>query len=446
MLNISEKKLENATIELQIDVPVEKVESEYQAVFNKLKNIVKIDGFRKGKAPLHMVENRFREEADHEVAENLLKNVFIEAIQEKELHPIALPSYQFDTITRDHPFTFKATFEISPTVNLGNYTGIAVDEPACSITEENVKAEIDSIRERFAKIDKKADSAIIHNGDYVKLKVRRIDDVDEAGLDAVEFKEYSIIVGKTKDESALDRHILGLKINEEKNIDVKYPKAYYLSDLAGQKATYHVIISEINSFELPELNPEFVKNMGYESVEELTIKTREYLEKYVKERSIGDAKGQILKTIVEGSTFDIPDTMIIEEMHDLFRQTQESVGYKSDDIEEFASIMGQNVEEFRKKLRERATQMVKTSLALMEIAKKEELKIDETRYKEVIENIAKKNNTSIEEIEKIIIENNSRQSIETKLLIDSAMEFIYENAKVKKLKPVSLEEFLKNQK
>jgi trigger factor len=446
MLNISEKKLENATIELQIDVPVEKVESEYQSVFNKLKNIVKIDGFRKGKAPLHLVENRFRDEADHEVAENLLKNVFIEAIQEKELRPIALPRYQFDTITRDQPFTFKATFEISPTVNLGNYKGIAAEEPSCSITEENVKTEIDSIRERYAKIEKKADTDIIQNGDYVKLKVRRIDDVDEANLSTVEFKEYSIIVGKTKDESALDRHILGLKINEEKNIDVKYPKAYYLSDLAGQKATYHVIISEINSFELPELNQDFVKNMGYESIEELTIKTRDYLEKYVRERSIGEAKGQILKTIVEGSTFDIPDTMILEEMHDLFRQTQESVGYKSDNIEEFASIMGQNVDEFRQKLRERATQMVKTSLSLMEIAKKEELKIDENRYKEVIENIAKKNNTSSDEIEKIITENNSRQSIETKLLIDGSMEFIYENAKVKKLKPVSLEEFLKNQK
>ncbi len=441
---VSEKKLENATIQLQIDVPVEKVESEYQAVFNKLREIVKLDGFRKGKAPLHLVENRYKNEADQEVAENLLKNTFIEAIQEKALNPIAFPNYEFNAISRDKPFSFKATFEVSPTIELGEYANIQAEEPACSITDENVQAEIDSIRERFAKIEKKEDAAAIHNGDYVKLKVRRIDDVNEAEVDKVEFKEYSIIVGKTKDESALDRHITGMKVNEEKNIEVKYPKGYYLTELAGQRATYHVVISEINNFELPDLDPEFAKKLGYESVEEFKNKTREYLNKYVNERAKGEAKGQILKSIVEASKFDIPETMIQNEMEDLFHQTRESVGYHNDNMDEFASIVGQDPEEFRNKLHERATQMVRTSLVLIEIAKKESLKVDENRYKETIENLAKKNNTTSEAIEKIVAENNSRQNIESKLLLDSAMDFIYEKAKIKKLKPVDLEEFLKN--
>src|SRR3990172_9917834 len=125
MLNITEKKLENATMELQINVPVEKVESEYQVVFNKLKNFVKIDGFRKGKAPLNMVEARFRKEADQEVAENLLKSVFLEAVEEKKLTPIAYPRYQFDTISREQAFSFKAIFEIPPTVELGKYKGLS---------------------------------------------------------------------------------------------------------------------------------------------------------------------------------------------------------------------------------------------------------------------------------------------------------------------------------
>jgi trigger factor len=444
MLNISEKKLENATIELQIGVPVEKVESEYQTVFKKFREIAKIDGFRKGKAPLHLVENKYQKEVDIEVAENLLKNTFIEAIQEKALNPIAFPKYEFNSISRNQPFSFKAIFEVSPTIELGNYTNIPADEPACSITDENVQTEVDSVRERFAKIDKKEDSASIQNGDYVKLKVRRIDDVDEAELDKVEFKEYSIIVGKTKDESALDRHITGMKINEERKIDVKYPKGYYLSELAGQKATYHVIVSEISSFELPELDLEFAKKIGYESVDEFMHKTREYLEKYVNERSKGEAKGLILKTIVEASTFDIPEIMINNEMQDHFQQTRESVGYYSENMDEFATMMGQDPDDFRNKMRERAIQMVKTSLSLVEIAKKENLKVDENRYKETIENIAKKNNTTSEEIEKIITENNSRQNIESKLLLDSAMDFIYEKAKIKKLKPVNLEDFLKD--
>ena len=180
MLNITEKKLENATMELQISVPVEKVELEYKAVFDKFKNHVKIDGFRKGKAPLNMVEARFRKEADQEVAENLLKSVFLEAVQEKQYTPIAYPRYEFEKISREEPFMFKAVFEVPPTVELGKYQGLAADEQVCEISDSDVEAEITAMRERMAKIDKKEEDALVQNGDLVKIKVKRVDDVAAA--------------------------------------------------------------------------------------------------------------------------------------------------------------------------------------------------------------------------------------------------------------------------
>jgi len=444
MLNITEKKLENATMELQIDVPVEKVESEYQAVFNKLKNFVKIDGFRKGKAPLGMVEARFKKEADQEVAENLLKSVFLEAVEERKLTPIAYPRYQFDTISRDRAFTFKATFEIPPTIELGKYKGLGADEQVCAITDDNVQAEIDAMRERFSKVDKKADDAQVQNGDLVKIKVRRIDDVEASERDKVEYKEYQIVVGRSKDESALDKYITGMKVNEEREVDVKYPKDYYLNDLAGQKVKYQVAVTEINSMELPELNDEFAKKLGHETVDQFRSKTREYLEKYVAEKSKGDAKAQILRQIVEDSAYDLPESMILNEMHRLFKRTAENVGYSSDNMDEFASIMGVEPSAFKAKLREEAVQTIKTTIALSEISKKEEMKVDENKYKEIVENIARRNNKTVEEIEKIIAENDTRENIETELLLDGAMDFIYDNAKIKKLKPVSFEEFSRN--
>jgi trigger factor len=200
---------------------------------------------------------------------------------------------------------------------------------------------------------------------------------------------------------------------------------------------------DISDIVLPELNDEFAKNAGYQSLEELTAKTRETLGKYVADRARGDAKGQILKQIIEGSAFDIPETMIANEMNELFRKTQESIGYFSDDMEKFASAIGQEAGSFKSQLRERAVRMIKTSLALMEIAQKEELKVDEGRYKEVVENIARRNGKSVDEIEKIMDENDSRRTIRSELLLDSAMEFIYQNAKIKNLKPVSFDEFLK---
>lgn len=444
MLNISEKKLENATMELQIDVPVERVESEYQAVFNRLKNIVKIDGFRKGKAPLQMVEARFRNEADQEVAENLLKSVFLQAVEEKQLTPIAFPKYHFDTISRDEPFSFTATFETPPTIELGRYKGIAADEQVCEIDETTVESEINAIRERFAKIDRKDEDGVVENGDMVNLKVKRIDDVEESQREGLEFKEYQIVVGKSTDDSALDKHVGGMKLDEEKEVDVKYPKDYYLSDLAGQKVKYLVKIGAINTMEIPELDGEFAKKLGYETVEEFTSKTREHLEKYVLEKTKGDAKAQILRQVVEDSKYEIPESMILSEMDRLFKRTCDSVGYQTNNIEEFAGLMGIDPGAFADQLRQEAAQTIKTTLALSEIARKEEMKVDETKYREVLENIAKRNNKTVEEIEKIITENDSRGNIETELLLDGAMDFIYENAKIKKLKPISFEEFTKN--
>lgn len=440
-MNITEKKLENATMELQIDVPLDKVESEYKNAFNKLQNIVKIDGFRKGKAPLHMVEARFRKEADQEVAENLLRTVFLEAVEQKQLTPIAYPRYEFEKISREEPFTFKAVFEVPPTVEIGKYKGLSADEQACEINDDDVKSEIDAIRERFATVTRKEEGGEVQNGDLVKMQVRRIDDVAESERDSVEAKEYQIVVGRSKDESALDKYITGMKENEKKEIDVKYPKDYYIPDLAGQKACYDVLIKEVSSMALPALDDELAKKMGHDTVIEFTAKTREYLEKYVAEKTKGDAKAQILKQIVEDSTFDLPESMIIREMENLFKRTRENIGYYSDNMEEFAKIMGIEPDAFRNKLRDEASQTIKTTLSLSEIVKKEDLKVDENRYREVVENIAKRNNKTVEEIEKIIEENNSRENIESELLLDGAMEFIYENAKIKKLKPLTFEEF-----
>jgi trigger factor len=444
MLNITEKKLDNARIELQIDVPIEKVEVEYKAAFNKLQGFVKLDGFRKGKAPLHMVEARFRKEADQEVAENLLRSVFLEAVEQKQLTPIDYPRYEFDKISREAPFTFKAIFEVPPTIELGRYKGIAVEEQVVTINDENVKTEIDAIRERFAKTEKRDESATIINGDLVKMKVRRIDDVEATERDKVEYKDYQIVVGKSKDESALDKYIIGMKAGEQKEVDVKYPKEYQIADLAGQKVIYQVLIEEISSVELPPVDDELAKKLGYETAEEFKTKTADYLEKYVTERTKGDAKAGILKQIVEDSKYDIPESMILREMDHLFKKTRESIGYYSDNIEEFAAIMGIEKEAFLAQLREEAAQTIKTTMSLSEISKKEEMKVDENRYREVIESIAKRNNKTPEEIEKIVTENQSRENIETELLLDSAMEFIYENAKVKKLKPISFEEFAKS--
>jgi len=442
-LNITENKLENATVELQIEVPVEKVEIEYKAVFDKIKNTVKIDGFRKGKAPVQLVETHYKDYANQEVAENLIRMSFWEAIAQKEITPISEPRYEFDAISRDDVFKFKAVFEVPPTMELGTYKEIAADEKACNVTEDDIKMEIESIRERFAETSDKGEGGIVENGDVVKILVKRIDDIEESEIEKAEYKEYSIVVGKSKDEFTVDKQILGLKEDEEKEAVVDYPADYYSEEFAGKKVTYLVKIAKIESMTLPEMNEELAEKAQYESVEDMKKKTEDYVNRFVTDRTIGDAKSSILNTIIENSKFDLPSSMIEKESSAIFKKTQQRIGYFMEDMDQFATALGLDPVEFKAKMDEEAAQAIKTTLVLNEIVEKEEMILPEGKYTETLEKIAESNGKSVEEIEKMIQENNSRENVEKELLLESALDFIYMNAKINKLEPVTLEQLMK---
>ena len=441
---LSEKRHENAVVELEIEIPKEKVEIEYKMVFNKLQKKAKIDGFRQGKAPLQLVETRYKDIAGEEVAGNLARSTFYDAVKEKELIPIVEPQISFDTIAIDEPFKYKAIFEVVPTVELTQYTKVEAEEETCNITDNDIKREIDTVREKYADINVIEDiDAAVKTGNLARVKVKRIDNINEGEEDKVDFKEYPIIVGKSVDEYTIDKQLVGMKKNEEKKITINYPKDYYIQEFAGNKITYLVNLVEISSVALPDFDDELAKKAGYESTDDMTAKSREYLEKYVKDKITGNVRADLMNKIVEKSTFDIPESMVLNEMYSLFEKTMQRVGYKTDNIDQFAKALGIDPDEYRTELRKNAVKSIKNTMVLSEIAKKEDLQADEEKYNEIIENISKQMGKTVQEVEAIIEENQSRSSIENDIVLEKAMDFIYNNANIKKLPKMELDAFIK---
>lgn len=442
---LSEKKHDNAVVELEIEIPIERVEIEYKAVFHKLQKNAKIDGFRQGKAPIQLVETKYKDHAGEEVADNLARSTFYDAVEKKELAPIVEPRISYDGITREEPFRYKAVFEVMPTIELGEYTSVESDEKTCKVTDDDVAAEIDTVRERYATMNVIEDAgAAVSKGNLVKFNLKRIDNVSKDEAAHLDFKEYSIIVGKSKDEFTLDKHITGMKKGEEKTITIKYPADYYVKDFAGQEVTYVVVINQIENVDLPAIDDQFAKKAGYETADEMKTKTRDYLEKYVTDRISTEVKNNLINKIVESSKFDIPESMVLNEMYSIFKKTQQRVGYNAESIEQFAMVLGIDPEEYRIKLKEDAQKSIKNTLVLSEIAKKEDIKADEDKYKEIITNISVQMGKTVEEIEEMIEQNQSRANIENDIILDKAMDIIHGKAKIKKLPEVSLEEFLKS--
>jgi trigger factor len=441
-VKVQERKLENATVELTVDVEADIIEKEFDKVYKDIQKTAKIDGFRKGKVPFEVVKQRFQANAEQQVVENIVKDNYFKALQEKKVMPINHPKFDFDQLKPGETFSFKAVVEVAPTVELSSYTGIAVEENQCKVKTEDIDFEIDAMREQKAEITKKeADDAKVEKEDKVVIKVTRTDNAKND--EPVDGYNHSVVAGKSKEDYDFDKYVVGMSANEEKEVKVKYPKTYHVKDLSGEKAVYNIKVVEINNRKLPELNDEFAKEIGdYSSLEDLKTKTKDNLDKYVEEKGRGDAKAKILQNIIDNSTFDIPKSLIEQEKHSMFQRMQQRMGFPIDDMEKFASVMGMNKEDFSAKLEDDASQSIKSTLVLSEVVKKEEIKVTDEMYNEALTRISKRANQTEAEISKQIEESGARKNIESEIMFDKAMDLLYDKASVKKLSPVSVKEFM----
>jgi len=440
---LEDKKLENATVEMVIEVPQSRIDVEYKSVFEKIAKNAKIDGFRRGKAPVKLIENMYRGQAEQEVLENILKSTYVDAVQEKKHSPVGEPYFDFKEFHRDKPFKYSVKFEIMPTIELGPYKEIEAKERAAEVKDKDIDKEIDSLRERSAKISKKEDGAVVEKGDVLRFGIKRVDNVTPEEAAALTFKEYNIIVGKSASEYAVDKFVVGMKAGETRELEIKYPKDYEVKDLAGQKVKYVAKAEEISRMELPAPDDELAKDVSeFQTIQDLRANIRQTLEKYVADMARGEVMESLINEIIGKSTFDIPESMIQKEMQSILGRIVQRTGSQAKDIDEFAEMMGMNADEIRTKIREEALHDIRSFMVRLEIAKKENISFTEEEYKGMVSALAAQSGKTEEEMDKQIEQTRSRENIETELVMINARKFIYDNAKIKKLKPVSFEEFV----
>jgi trigger factor len=260
----------------------------------------------------------------------------------------------------------------------------------------------------------------------------------------VKSDSLSLEVGSTDTLPEFSEALRGMSPDEEKDLTVTYPADYGSENLAGKTVGFHLTLKQIRSKELPELNDEFAKDMGdYATYADLRKDVRDYLTRFTEIKTKGEVKQKLLGEVMDKSTFEIPATMIESEIGSVFRKFQQRIGTHEENVDDFAKKLGIEPDKLKDEMRTEALKTIRSTIVLLEIAKRESLKADEAKYREVIESLAKRNNSTPEQMERLIDENQSRENIETEIVMESALELLYENAQVKKLKPISLEEFMK---
>jgi trigger factor len=429
-------------MEISVEVTPERIAEEYEQVFVKIQKQAKVDGFRVGKAPLAMVKMRYQSTADQQVIEDVVKNTYLEAVKEKDLHPISYPAFDFpEKLEKGKSFTYKASFDVPPTIDLGNYKGISTEEKQVNINELDVLEYIDSLREQKAVLSKKDESLPAEKGDVVKLKVKRIDNVAPDAIEKTNERDVTVIAGSRDDRFEFDTYVIGMKNGEEKDVTFDYPKDYQYKSVAGTTQVFRIKADEIQKRDIPALDDEFAKDLEYADLAEMKTKVHADIDSYVSQRTRGEAKAQILTKIVENSKFDIPESMIEQEKKEVFERLCQRIGFRAESPEQLAPFFGMKAEEINKRMAEDAEQTIKTTLAVNEISRKENLAATEEKFNEAISDIAKRMNKDASEVRDLVEKNDGRRRLESEIVYNTTVDFVYEQAKVKKLSPVSYKEF-----
>lgn len=419
----SVQTLEALKREITVVVPAEEVNTAYTKRLHEVAKTIKLNGFRPGKIPVNVVEQRFSQGVLDEVASKLIQAHFDKAMAESQLRVAGMPSVTEMTIKKGEPFEFKATFEVYPTIDLKLLSGIAVDREAASVTEDDLKAMLEKIQKQHATYKVVERDAKL--GDRVLIDFDG--SIDGEAFEGGAAKQYSLDLGSKMMIPGFEDGIVGMHIGETKDIMVIFPEDYQAEDLKGKAAKFTVVLHKIEEAELAPVDDELAKKMQVEGgVDALKAKVREGMERELKEKLAARLKETVLNKLLELNVIDVPESLVLAEAKHLKKMS----------MERMAGQYGMKIEQVQKLnfpeelYKPQADKRVRLGLLLAEVIVKYAIQADADKVKARIKEIAAYYQKP-EEVEQWYLSNKEALSeIEAAVIEDQAIERLLQDAAV----------------
>lgn len=428
-MSLKQEKTENNNeLKLTFTVPASRFEEAIQEVFKKSAKYFNIPGFRKGKAPFKIVERYYGDSIFYEDAFNeLAPVVYDEEIKENKIEVASRPQIDVVQMEKGKDLIFTAIVATKPEVKLGKYKEIPLKKIEYKVTDEDVDHEINHMAE--------------HNSRIVTVEDRPVKDQDIVTIDFEGFTDgkpfeggkaenHDLTIGSKTFIPGFEDQIIGMKIGEEKDIKVTFPKDYFSKDLAGKEATFHVVLHAIKEKQLPTIDDEFAKDVSeFDTLKELKDSIKEKKQKENEERAKHETEDAAIEEVCKNTNIDIPAGMIDLEIDNIMQNLDQRLSYQGLNLDQYLKMMGKSEADFRKDYKEQAEKNVKTRLVLDQIVKDEKIKEDEKYIKDKIEEMAKQYNRKVEDLEKNEdLKNYLAESSKT----EQAIDLIVKNAKISK--------------
>lgn len=424
-------KIENTDnkneLKLNFTIEAAKFDEAMKSVYTKTAKYFNIPGFRKGKAPMNIVERYYGDEIFYEDTFNeILQEVYEKELKENSITAVSYPDINVEQIGKGKDLIFTAIVQTKPEVEPGKYKGIELKKIEYKVSEDDINHEIGHMAERNSRIVTIEDRAV-ESGDITVIDFEGF--VDGKTFEGGKAEGHELEIGSNTFIPGFEEQIIGMKKDEEKDINVKFPEEYFSKDLAGKDAVFKIKLHEIKKKEMPEIDDEFAKDVSeFETLKELKESIKERLQKSNDSKAKYELQEAAVKVVCDNTKIDIPSGMIESEIDNMEKDIENRLKYQGLDLENYLKMIGKSREDFRKEYEEQAKESVKSRLVIEAVAKNEKIKVEDKDIDEKIKEMAENYGKTEEELkENDALRNYIKGSLET----EKTIEFIVENAKIK---------------
>lgn len=359
-----------------ITVPAEVVEKAIAEEFKRTAKNVRVDGFRKGKVPAHIIESRFGESIRQEVLAGLLPRRFYDAVISEKINIAGRPDFTVERFEPKQDLVFSATFEVYPEIKLQGLENIKVEKPVVEITDADIDKMVDVLRKQQATWVESHDSVKADD----RVTIDFVGSVNGEEFAGGKSSDFVLAMGQGRMIPGFEEGIVGHKAGEQFDIDVTFPAEYHSEELKGKAAKFAITLKKVESMLLPELTNEFVAKFGpnTKTVADLRAEIRKNMERELKNALVSRVKNQVIAGLIEQNPIEVPTVAIDEEISELRDQAAKRFGGNAQQAEQLP----------RELFEAEAKRRVQVGLLFSEVVADNGLKVDDERVKTMISDIA----------------------------------------------------------
>ena len=427
-MTLQVEKLEKNMAKLTVEVSAEQFAECIQTAYKKTKNRFALPGFRKGKAPLNMIEKMYGVEVFYETAaDEAINETSAEAMKESALEIVSRPEVEIVQIEKGKPFIYVATVAVKPEVTLGEYKGVEVEKASEEVTDAEVSAELIRIQDQNSRIITIEDRGV-EDGDQTVIDFKGM--IDGAAFEGGEAEDYSLTIGSHSFIDTFEEQLIGKNVGETCEVNVTFPTEYHAKNLAGKPAVFEVTIKEIKHKELPELNDEFASEVSeFETLDEYKADLKKNLEERKKKEAVTLNEDKVVEAVVANASMDIPEPMLKAQAESMIQENARRMQSQGISLDQYMQYTGMTMDMLRDQMKPQAERRIKTRLVLEAVAEAEKIEVTEEQMDEELKKMADAYKMEVDKL-KEYMGDFEKEQMKKDLAVQAAVDFLVAEAKL----------------